>query len=84
MTHGGTLIGIGLTALGWSRLFARLASEYRDRAMPLSKVLSPALPQELQALLAATDRDMLVKPTLDTFFRRHMGPPTSMPHRYSD
>jgi AraC-like DNA-binding protein len=75
VTHGGTLIGVGLTALGWSRLFRRPASEYRDRVAPLAEVLSPPLAEELRAMLAATDRDTLVKPTLDAFFQRHMGPP---------
>lgn len=75
VTHGGTMIGIGVSALGWARLFARAASDYRDRLVPLEDMLGETLVGELVETLAATDRDRLVKPALDAFFARKLGPP---------
>lgn len=74
VTHGGTLIGIGLTAIGWSRLFRRPASDFRDRVTPLAEALSPALADELRRVLAATDRDAEVQQALDAFFTKHLRP----------
>lgn len=75
VTRGGTMIGFGITALGWSRLFARPASDYRDRIVPLAEATSPAFAAELHAVLAATDREHGVKPALDAFLLHHLGPP---------
>lgn len=75
VTHGGTMVGIGVSALGWARLFARSASDYRDRIVPLADVLGETLTDELVRTLAATDRDRLVKPALDAVFARRLGPP---------
>ena len=58
VTRGGSLIGIGLTACGWSRFFSRPASDYRDQAVPLSEASSVQFARELLHALAATDRDM--------------------------
>lgn len=75
VTRGGTVIGIGVSALGWARLFPHPASDYRDRIVPLADALGPALATELGDTLAATDREHLVKPALDAFFARRLGPP---------
>lgn len=76
VTHGGTMIGIGVSALGWSRLFARPAADYRDRIVPLADAAThPALADDLVRTLAATDRSHGVKPALDAFFARRLGNP---------
>ena len=75
VTRGGTMIGIGVSALGWSRLFPRGASDYRDRIVPLAEAASPNFADELLAMLAATDRAHGVKPALDAFFARRLEPP---------
>lgn len=75
VTRGGALIGIGLTALGWSRLFPRPASDYRDRVVPLADVGSPEFARDLLDALDGTDRDTEVKAALDTVLARHLGPP---------
>ena len=77
ITHGGALIGIGLTACAWSRLFARPASDYRDRVVPLAEAGSPEFARDLLRALEASDRDMGVKPALDAVLARHLGPPHS-------
>ncbi len=75
VTRGGVMVGIGVSALGWSRLFPRAASDYRDRVVPLAEAASSELAEGLRATLAATDRDGEVKPALDAFFARRLGPP---------
>lgn len=75
VTRGGTLVGIGLTALGWGRLFPRPASEFRDRVVPLAEAASPQFAEDLLRTLEATDRDMEIKPALDAVLARHLGPP---------
>jgi AraC-like DNA-binding protein len=74
-TRGGTLIGIGLTALGWSRFFPRSASEYRDRVVPLAEAATPGFAALLLDALDATDRDGEVKPAIDRLLARHLAPP---------
>ena len=74
VTRGGTLIGIGLTAPGWCRLFQRPASDYRDRVVPLD-TLSPRFAEDLLRTLQATDRNLGVKAALDDVLLRHLGPP---------
>ncbi|HEX8445825.1 MAG TPA: helix-turn-helix domain-containing protein [Sphingomonas sp.] len=74
VTHGGTMIGIGVSALGWSRLFAKSASTYRDRIVPLAEAADAELADALFAALSATDRDHQVKAALDAFFRARLGP----------
>lgn len=77
VTNGGTMIGFGVSALGWARLFGARpsASSYRDRIVPLDELLGESAIADLLACLAASDRDASVKPILDTFLLRHLGPP---------
>ncbi|HEX8485604.1 helix-turn-helix domain-containing protein [Sphingomonas sp.] len=74
VTRGGTMIGIGISALGWARLFPNAASDCRDRIFPLGEAMGHAITAELVDTLTATDRDRGVKPALDAFFLRHLGP----------
>lgn len=75
ITRGGTMIGFGVSALGWSRLFPGSASDYANRAVPLGNLVSPAFVDDLRRTLAATDREHGVKPALDAFLARHLRPP---------
>lgn len=64
-TTGGIAVGIGLSALGWSRLTARSAGEFHNRVVPLGSALGWALPARLIEGLDALDSDTLIKPLLD-------------------
>ena len=35
VTHGGVAVGIGISAIGWSRMTSRLAGDFRNRIVPL-------------------------------------------------
>ncbi len=67
-THGGIAVGIGLSALGWSRLTARSAGDFHNRVTPLSAALGPELSARLIEGLDALDDDTLIKPLLDEVF----------------
>ena len=67
-TTGGIAIGIGLSALGWSRLIARPASDFHNRVAPLSDVVGRQISARLIAGLDALDDDALIKPLLDAIF----------------
>lgn len=67
-THGGIAVGIGLSALGWSRLTARSAGDFHNRVAPLSGALGPELSARLIEGLDALDDDMMIKPLLDQVF----------------
>ncbi|HEX8302687.1 hypothetical protein [Sphingomonas sp.] len=72
---GGVTIGMGITALGWARLFDKSADQYQDRIVPLGDVMQEAPAAELHARLSASDRALEVKAILDSFFLEHLGPP---------
>jgi hypothetical protein len=72
---GGVTIGMGVSPLGWARLFAHPAARYRDRIGPLADALPPSLTEELFGRLKACDRSLQVKGVLDAFFLEHLGPP---------
>lgn len=67
-THGGIAVGIGLSALGWSRLTARSAGDFHNRVAPLSAALGSELSARLIEGLDALDDDTLIKPLLDEVF----------------
>lgn len=67
-THGGIAVGIGLSALGWSRLTARSAGDFHNRVAPLSAALGAELSARLIEGLDALDDDTLIKPLLDEVF----------------
>ncbi len=74
-TNGGIMIGFGVSALAWSRLFTRSAAEYRDRIVPLAEVLGPVATQRLTTALRAAERDDQVAPILDAILCDLLGPP---------
>lgn len=79
VTNGGILIGFGVSALGWARLFGSKpsASTYRDRIVPVADLLGEDTTADLVARLTASDRDVGVKPVLDAFLAEHLDPPRS-------
>ena len=64
-THGGSMVGIGLSAAGWARLTHRRASDLHNRVVPLSSVIDPPLAERLGDALAAAPDDGAVKSLLD-------------------
>ena len=73
-TSGGVTIGIGISPLGWSRLFHERADALRDRIVPLDTVMRPEIVAHLVARLRASDQGPAVKGILDDFFRMHFRP----------
>ena len=67
-TGGGVSVGIGLSPVGWARLFHQRADAYRDRITPLDALMQPDRVAALEAALRASDGGAEVKPVLDTFF----------------
>jgi methylphosphotriester-DNA--protein-cysteine methyltransferase len=67
-THGGIAVGIGLSALGWSRLTTRSAGEFHNRVVSLGSALGTDLSARLIEGLDALDGDALIKPLLDEVF----------------
>ncbi|PAX09102.1 AraC family transcriptional regulator [Sphingomonas lenta] len=65
VTNGGIMVGIGLSALGWARLFKQPASAYHDMIVPLERLTGPAVPRLLSGVLAAAPDEHAVKPILD-------------------
>jgi hypothetical protein len=77
-TYGGVTVGVGITALGWARLFTISAEKIRDQVVPLSTLLPGATVAALVEQLRDADLVTDLAPILDTFFRAHLLPPT--PH----
>jgi hypothetical protein len=74
-SFGGLTIGMGVSALGWSRLFAQPASRFRDRIVPLAEAMPARLANAMFEALHASDRSLEIKQVLDTFLIEHLGPP---------
>lgn len=73
-TNGGVLVGFGVSALGWSRLFKVNAADVRDRVLPLEQAMKGDFPARLLAGLYACDREAEVAPTLDRLLAAELGP----------
>lgn len=74
VTNGGLMIGVGVSAIGWSRLFCQPADRYRDRIVPLAEVMGDAVARQFAQRLAASDRGAGVKPVLDEIFQSVLRP----------
>ncbi|WP_294353623.1 helix-turn-helix domain-containing protein [uncultured Sphingomonas sp.] len=75
-TSGGIQVGIGLTALGWVRMFPQPASAFHNRVVPLDQVLPAGIAERLLGALEAIHDETLIAPMLDAlltplFSRRH-------------
>ncbi|NTS64234.1 AraC family transcriptional regulator [Sphingomonas sp. HHU CXW] len=77
-THGGVTVGIGITPLGWSRLFTISAAAVRDQVVSLSTLLPAPAVDALVEQLRAADLTTDFAAILDSFLRAHLLPPT--PH----
>ena len=73
-TNGGILVGFGVSALGWSRLFGTQAALFRDRVVPLHAATPGNFAERLHAALSASDRQGEVAPLLDDLLRAQLGP----------
>ena len=74
-THGGVMIGFGISALGWGRLTRRPADDFRNRIVPLEDVLGRGFTNRLVAALQAATDDAAVAPILDALLIERLGPP---------
>ena len=74
-THGGVMIGFGISALGWGRLMRRPADDFRNRIVPLEDVLGRGFTNRLVAALQAATDDAAVAPILDALLIERLGPP---------
>ncbi len=75
VTHGGVMIGFGISALGWARLFRRSAGDFRNRIVPLEDVLGKAFTRDLVAALQGAPDDAAVAPILDAMLLARLGAP---------
>lgn len=75
VTNGGIMIGFGVSALGWARLFATPACRNHNMIAPLADLAGPALPQALLDALRAVPDEHAVKPALDALLAPLLGRP---------
>ncbi|MEG3165944.1 helix-turn-helix domain-containing protein [Sphingomonas sp. PB2P19] len=66
-THGGTMVGIGISAAGWAALTGRSAVDFHNRIVPADTVLDPAIVEALVATLSAAPSSAEFRPLLDAF-----------------
>lgn len=79
-THGGTMIGFGISALGWSRLFAGSASVVRNQIVALGNFWGQQVADELLDVLVNSDGAAGVKAALDAFLLDRLGAPCPDEH----
>lgn len=75
-SDGGRLVGMGITPLGWSRLFDRAASATANRLLPLSELWGVAAAGTIHARLSTAGSDAEVVETLNAFLAARLGPAT--------
>ncbi|WP_375419822.1 helix-turn-helix domain-containing protein [uncultured Sphingomonas sp.] len=68
-TRGGFMVGIGVSALGWARLFKQPASGVADQIVPLDTLWPVEDVITLCGLLQGHDIDRPVAPLLDAFLQ---------------
>ncbi|RZM31180.1 MAG: hypothetical protein EOP67_34355 [Sphingomonas sp.] len=76
-THGGVMIGFGISALGWARLVRRPAGDFRNRIVPLEDALGRAFTNRLVTALQTAAADAEVAPILDALLIERLGAPHS-------
>ena len=74
VTHGGVMIGFGISALGWARLFKRPAGDFRNRIVPLEELLGRSFTDRLVEALRGAEDDAHVAPILDALLLARLGP----------
>ncbi|WP_298813642.1 helix-turn-helix domain-containing protein [uncultured Sphingomonas sp.] len=75
-THGGITVGLGITPLGWSRLFPISAEKVRDQVVPLASLMPAPAVDALVADLRGADLTTELTTILDSFLRARLLPPT--------
>ncbi|WP_375428139.1 hypothetical protein [uncultured Sphingomonas sp.] len=75
VTNGGVMIGFGVSALGWARLFGRPAIAHRDQIEPLARVVGPELPRLLLERLSDIADEDAVAPALDALLEPFLAVP---------
>ncbi len=64
-THGGTMVGIGISAAGWAAMTGRSAVDFHNRIVPLDTVLESSFVDRLIAALTAAPDRAALRPVLD-------------------
>ncbi len=72
-TRGGVMIGFGISALGWARLFRRPAGDFRNRIVPLEDVLGHGFTRRLVEALQDATSDAMIAPILDAMLIARLG-----------
>jgi AraC-like DNA-binding protein len=75
-TFGDITVGMGITPLGWARLFRRPAYQFCDRVVPITDAIPGDFGARLRDVIARTDMDLGVKAALDAFFLSELGEQT--------
>lgn len=76
VTNGGIMIGFGVSALGWARLFQQPASSFHNVIAPLEHLTGTTLAGQLLDGLAAAEDEHTLKPVLDAL----LAPLLATPH----
>lgn len=74
ITNGGVMIGFGISALGWPRLFKSSAAAFANRIVPLSEALGEPFAMRLLETMSAVPNEHGVKAALDRFLLSELGP----------
>lgn len=77
-THGGLMIGIGISPVGWARLGMRAASDFQNRVISLDRVLPHHFVDRLCASLAGLNDAEAIPATLDALLAPLMADPHPM------
>ncbi len=75
-THGGVMIGAGISPVGWARLSTRSAGEFHNLAVPLGSLFGPGWGERVRDDLIAAPDDEQIPTILD----RHLAPLLDTPH----
>ncbi len=67
-THGGTMVGIGISAAGWAALTGRSAVDFHNRIVPADTVFDPAVVRRMIDALTAVPDKAALRPVLDELF----------------
>ncbi len=67
-THGGTMVGIGISAAGWAALTGKSAVDFHNRIVPADTILDPQVVERLIATLTAEPDKAALRPLLDEIF----------------
>lgn len=74
-SHGGVMVGFGVSALGWNRFFHQPAHSYRNMIVPLDQTCDPGFAHDLETRLSAAEREEDVAAILDAALLERLGSP---------